>query len=134
MIIDSGGHSAEYGAVRGAVIQVITKSGGNDFHGEVNAFYRSESLQSDNTKGTPFEGRFVGFDFALTPGFALGGPVKKDNFWFFTNFNMRRQDSFIDGYPALSDQNAPVNNDFYTGLAKLTWQINPANKIISSFF
>lgn len=132
IMVDTGGHKAEYGNVRGAVVQIITKSGGNKFSGELNAYYRNKSLQSDNTKGTPFEGQFVGFDFEVEPGFSLGGPIMHDKLWFFVSFNMRRQDVYLQGYPALSEQNIPVNQDFYTPFGKLTWQISSKDKIVAS--
>ena len=72
IVIDTGGHKAEYGSVRGGVIQVLTKSGGNQFHGEANFYIRHKSLQSDNTKGTPFEGSFVGFRPRIPPGYCPG--------------------------------------------------------------
>ncbi|HSO23330.1 MAG TPA: carboxypeptidase regulatory-like domain-containing protein, partial [Chondromyces sp.] len=41
------GADAEYGGFTGAVVNMITKSGGNDFHGDIRAFYSGGSLNSD---------------------------------------------------------------------------------------
>src|SRR4030043_374795 len=132
IIIDTGGHKAEYGSVRGGVIQVITKSGGNKIHGDVNFYFRNKSLQSDNTEGTPFEGSFVGFDYEYLPGFSLGGPIMKDNIWFFLNFNTRRQYSYESGYPYPGTENTSIKHDFMTPFGKITWQVNPKNKFVVS--
>ncbi len=130
VLIDTGGHKAEYGSVRGGVIQVLTKSGGNQLHGEANFYFRNKSLQSDNTKGTPFEGSFIGFDHEYLPGFSLGGPIMKDKIWFFVNFDLRRQYTYEFGYPYLGTENLPIKHNFYTPYGKMTWQINPKNKIV----
>jgi hypothetical protein len=132
VVIDTGGHKAEYGSVRGGVIQVLTKSGGNAFHGEANFYFRNKSMQSDNTKGTPFEGSVSGFDYEYLPGFSLGGPIIKDKIWFFLNFDMRRQNSFELGYPYGGEENTPINKDFYSPFGKVTWQLDAKNKIVAS--
>jgi hypothetical protein len=53
--VQTGGISAEFGSVKGAVLNVVTKSGGNKFSGSASFYYDHESLQSDNTKGTDLE-------------------------------------------------------------------------------
>lgn len=50
--VQTGGLSAEYGQVQGAVIDVVSKSGGNEFHGAANFYYKGEGFQSNNTRGT----------------------------------------------------------------------------------
>ncbi|RLE02728.1 MAG: hypothetical protein DRJ11_06315 [Candidatus Aminicenantes bacterium] len=132
VIVDTGGYNAEFGQVKGAVVQVITKSGGNDFSGEVNLFVRNKNLQADNTKGTPFEGRFVGFDHQYQSGLSLGGPIKKDKIWFFTSFNLDKQVYYVQGFPALEDQNAPIHKDIYSPFLKLTWQLTEKDKLVAS--
>src|SRR5262249_39411408 len=46
--LKTGGYEAEYGRSTGGIINVITKSGGNAFHGDVFGYYDSDSLQADN--------------------------------------------------------------------------------------
>ena len=46
------GADAEYGGFTGAVVNLITKSGGNTFHGNVRAYYSGGSLNSDNAPPT----------------------------------------------------------------------------------
>jgi hypothetical protein len=50
--VQTGGISAEFGSVKGAVMNVVTKSGGNKFSGSASFYYDHESLQSENTEGT----------------------------------------------------------------------------------
>jgi len=78
---------AEYGRNSGAVVNVVTKSGSNDFHGSVYEFLRNDVLNAH------------GFTFQPTPkapfkqnqfGGTLGGPMKKDKSFFFGSYEGRR--------------------------------------------
>ena len=74
------GFKAEFGQASGAVVNVITKSGGNDFHGVASLFHRNEAFDTSNAltedKDAPHLRRF---DYSL----ALGGPIIKDKVFFF---------------------------------------------------
>ena len=136
--VATSNQKAEYGAVKGALVSVLTKSGGNDFSGGVNFYFRNKSLQSDNTKGTPFEGQFVGFRYQYVPGFSLGGPVKKDKVWFFTSLDVDRSSSYTNGFPAPANygdpqpENAPIAQNILAPFGKVTWQIDKKNKVVAS--
>ena len=45
--VKTGGYEAEYGRSTGGIINVITKSGGNEFHGDAFGYFNDESLQAD---------------------------------------------------------------------------------------
>lgn len=82
----SGVYSAEYGDSSGDVINVITKSGGNAFHGTLFEFFRNDILDAENyfqTMKTPL--RLSQF------GGNLGGPIVKDKLFFFMNYEGIRQ-------------------------------------------
>src|SRR6185295_4401061 len=75
------GYKAEFGQASGATVNVITKSGGKDYHGVGSLFHRNNGLDSNNSLDqavtkAPFLHRF---DYSL----ALGGPVIKDRVFFF---------------------------------------------------
>jgi hypothetical protein len=130
--IETGGHSAEYGAVRGAVMNVITKSGGNEFNGQLSFYFRNIDLQSDNTKGTPFEDQFVGFNKEYDVAGQLGGPIVKDKLWFFMNYSHLRSENFVEDYPADKDENTPVDYRRTYPYLKFSWQIDPSMKFVTS--
>ena len=136
--IETGSQKAEYGAVKGALVNVITKAGGNRFSGGVNFYYRDKSLQSDNTAGTPFEGQFVGFRHEYVPGFSLGGPVVKDKLWFFTSMDVDLSSSYVQGFPAPTTfggpqpASAPVAQNTYSPFGKVTWQLSDRDKLTAS--
>src|SRR5713101_885982 len=76
--------TAEYGRASGGVVNLITKSGTNSFHGSAYEYSRVSALsantfQNDST-GTP-KGVFTRNDF----GFSLGGPAIKNKLFFFNN-------------------------------------------------
>ena len=74
----ASGASAEYGRTAGGVVNVITKSGTNNFHGSVFEYFRTEGLTSDTSDGKPLT------DFLRNQfGGSLGGPIKKDKLFFF---------------------------------------------------
>ncbi len=88
------GSPAEYGAFTGAALNVVTKSGGNDFHGEVNLFYQSTAWVSDNTKEYEDVGISAPTATKLTdPNFVLGGPIMKDKIWFFAAYNYQKYET-----------------------------------------
>ncbi len=83
--------SAQLGRSGSSVINIVTKSGSNEFHGSGSFYFRDNALQ-----GLP-----ATFDRGLqeTPpfdreqyAFAFGGPVKRDRAWFFSSFEYRNQD------------------------------------------
>src|SRR5207253_5343378 len=47
--VKTGGYQAEYGRNTGGVINVVTKSGGNEFHGDVFGYYNNTNMRSNPT-------------------------------------------------------------------------------------
>jgi len=131
--VDTGALRAEYGNVRGAVINAVTKSGGNTFHGQASYYFRNKSLQGDNTAGTPFEGQFVGFKNETDWSANFGGPIIKNKLWFFANMSYYSQNSYINGFPWDAEQPLPVDNWRYYPYGKISWQIDANNKLVFSY-
>src|SRR2546427_7331225 len=74
----ASGANAEFGRTAGGVINVITKSGTNDFHGSAFEYFRTESLTSATSNGQPLQ------DFRRNQfGGSFGGPIRKDKLFFF---------------------------------------------------
>ena len=94
--VKSAGYAAEYGGSTGGVINVITKSGANAWHGGVLAQYEQRSWGGDvrpilrddldqqhvHRTSTPRRTTSGGW----TPGFFLSGPILKDRLWFFGSY------------------------------------------------
>jgi len=131
--IQAGGLGAENGSFRGAVINIVTKSGGNNFSGTVQMLYESENLVSDNAKGTPFEGQLAGNKYWVEPSFTLGGPVIKDKLWFFTSFTYSKSEYFTAGFPYDKETEVPSKNKIILPFIKLSYQPSPKDKFTLSF-
>ncbi|HSE96688.1 MAG TPA: TonB-dependent receptor plug domain-containing protein, partial [Blastocatellia bacterium] len=75
------GASAEFGRTAGGVVNVVTKSGTNDFHGSLFHFQRLEALTANTSDDKPLE------DFHREQfGGTIGGPIVKDRAFFFGAF------------------------------------------------
>jgi hypothetical protein len=88
--VQTGLYDAGYGRYAGANVSLITKAGGNDFHGTVFEFFRNEALNANDF----FLNRTEQPRPALREnqfGFALGGPVKKEKLLFFGSYQGTRQ-------------------------------------------
>ncbi len=77
---------AEYGKFSGAVMNAITKSGTNGFHGDVFEFLRNDKLDAANFF-TPVKSELRRHQF----GFTAGGPFWKDRLFWFTDYQGTRQ-------------------------------------------
>lgn len=132
--VDTGALPAEFGNARGAVINAVTKSGGNEFTGMASFYFRNKSFQAVNTTGTPLEGRFEGFRFENDASFQLGGPVIKDKLWFFTAGQYFWYDEYVSGYPYDQPNNVPYGHKrIYIPYLKLTWQPGSSDRFVFSY-
>ncbi|MDP9053175.1 MAG: carboxypeptidase regulatory-like domain-containing protein [Acidobacteriota bacterium] len=116
-------YSAEYGKRAGAQVSVVTQSGANILHGSVFEFLRNSALDARNY-----------FDQGPVPAFrrnqfggALGGPLKKDRWFLFGNYEGFRQTLALSNVSVVPDNQArlgflPNAAGVYTKVANL----NPA--------
>lgn len=90
--VNSNAYSAEFGRAAGGVINVVTKSGGNRFHGSGFWFYRDKSLNANNflnnANGLPKDP----YHFNQAGG-VLSGPVRKDRLFFLVSYDALRSNS-----------------------------------------
>ncbi|MGH9766982.1 MAG: carboxypeptidase regulatory-like domain-containing protein, partial [Blastocatellia bacterium] len=91
----TNGFRPEYGRLLGGLIDVASLQGGNDWNGQVYYFYRGDSLASNsfdsNARGIE-RGHLVGNQ----PGYAVGGPIIRDKFFFFSSAEGIIQRSRVD--------------------------------------
>jgi hypothetical protein len=88
--VNRNAFAAEFGFTSGTAVNVVTKSGTNQWHGSAYAFFRNQDLEArnyfDNTPTKPFDQLF-------TPGGTLGGPIQRDKLFFFTSYELRKVDT-----------------------------------------
>ncbi len=87
---------AEYGRSAGGVINIVTKSGTNEFHGSASEFFRNTVLNARNyfnDKVDPASGLSIAQNpfHANQFGGSLGGPIVKDKTFFFVDYNGVRE-------------------------------------------
>jgi outer membrane receptor protein involved in Fe transport len=129
--IKTGAYGAEYGKSTGGIFNVITKSGGNEFHGDLFGYGTTKGLVRE-VKNFPFTGSAANGFSETDIGGDIGGPIKKDKLWFFGAFNPQRRKNFY----LTQTFHAPVENKvtipFYAG--KITWALNGKNTLTGSTF
>ena len=100
--VDSNNFPAEYGTGTGGQINVVTKSGGNVFHGSVFEFLRNDALDAanffDNIIGKKSPLRLNQF------GGSLGGPIVKDKLFFFASYEGYRLRAGVNSIEAVPGQ------------------------------
>ncbi len=89
--VNQNGFSAEFGRAGGAVINVVTKSGTNDFHGGLFEYFRDEALNS-NTPVLTARGRNRPSSQINQFGGRFGGPIVKNRAFFFFTYDGQRSD------------------------------------------
>src|SRR5689334_17653373 len=129
--IKTGAYGPEYGKSTGGIFNVITKSGGNEFHGDVFGYGTSKGLVRE-VKNFPFTGSAANGFSEVDLGGDIGGPIIKDKLWFFGAFNPQKRKN----YYLTQTFHTPVDNKvtipFYAG--KVTWAINHKNTFTASTF
>jgi hypothetical protein len=114
---------AEFGRNSGAVVNVVTKSGSNNFHGNFYEFFRNKNLNArgffDTEKPDFKQNQFGG---------TLGGPIKKDTSFFFLSYEGRRIHQGISSNTVTVPTAAERVGDFSTDPATaFTGAINDGN-------
>lgn len=137
--VDTQNFKAEY-ELGGAIITAVTKSGGNEFHGDIYGTFQNQALAAtdfaDRTLKIPKE-KFRKLDYGAT----VSGPIIKDNLFFLFSYEANDQRKFgtvvPGGSPALlpalpfdpkpfeGSFASPFHEDQFFG--KLTWQVAPTN-------
>src|SRR5271154_2743612 len=116
----SSSYMPEYGRAMGGVVNIVTKSGSNDFHGEAFGFLRNGAIQAQNPFSVTASCNPATFECGITPvkqsytrvqaGLTLGGPIQKDKTFFFFSYELTRREET--GFTAIGQDNFGfVNSD-----------------------
>lgn len=117
--------------IGGVYMNMVTKSGSNELHGQAAAYYLTAATQA-GVKQPLFQGSLVPtgspFDMTRDTSASLGGPVLKDKWWLFGSY--RRYDLRQEILAVTNQAGVPVvdvNHQTNTDL-RSDWQINSKNK------
>jgi hypothetical protein len=113
---------AEYGEFSGGQISVVTKSGTNRLHGSAFDFLRNTDLDARNYF-SPTRGVFQQNQFGGT----LGGPIRRDKVFFFTDYQGTRQTQGIDTGDISVPSNADRSGDLSDVASSLTGSVGGPN-------
>jgi hypothetical protein len=143
--VSANGYAAEVGRAGGGVINVITKSGTNNWHGTAFEFFRDKALNANSWENNRANLPKRNYHFNQFGG-NLGGPIAKNKAFFFFDYDGQRNKEPITVIPgaaapsdALSQQAfqslqkffvaypRSLNNDVYLG--KVDWTLTAAQRL-----
>jgi hypothetical protein len=138
--IITNNYAPEYGRASGGVVNIITRSGSNDFHGDVFGYLRNRNFQAVNPFSTVPNPAYT----RVQAGAAFGGAIKKDKTFFYFSYEItrRHETGFSDigadnfglvpfdttqvGLPFGTLQLTPDQVSFFTNPATLMTEADPA--------
>ncbi len=133
--VKTGGYEAEFEGALGGVVNIITKSGGNEFHGSVLFNYQSDKLYGEFKKtvfGGGTQDKFNYYDL----GFGLGGYLVKNKVWFFAAATPSFRKTYYAPVNALTGE--VVHSDYdlktYNFSGKLTFLLAQNHTLTFSVF
>jgi hypothetical protein len=122
--------SPEYGSAYGGVVNMVTKSGGNAFHGEASFIFQNRGLQAAKRPQLSVLSEAAAFSDA-NAYVNLGGPVVKDKLWFFLSENYYTDtEETVDGtmsYLSVPGGTRTTGNNNLFG--KLTFALTPEHTV-----
>jgi hypothetical protein len=120
------GASAQYTSFTGAVINLVTKSGSNDYHGSLSAYYTDKALVADNSSGV--EDLKTGtIRYAFDGAATFGGPIVKEKLLFFLAIGYHPSSTA----PPQSTVFDTSRRETYQG--RLDYLLNPSNQISAMY-
>ena len=139
IVVVAEGANAEFGRASSGFVNVVTKSGTNQTHGTAHFYFKNDALsarakRADGTSADKFD------QSQQQAGFTLGGPIKKDEVFYFVAVDAQRgrstkqtdpariEQRVVDFFASLGspDENGPIDrtNDARVFLGKVDWQLS----------
>lgn len=128
--LKTGAYGAEYQGSLGGVLNVVTYSGGDEFHGNLFGFFTNNNFAGSPLQAinTPPKSKYSQYDV----GFSFGGPILQKKLWFFLAYD-----------PSFSRENVLLTglNNYYTSssvgslfASKFSWHADEHNDVTLSVF
>ncbi len=139
--VKTGGFQPEYGRALGGIINVITKSGGNAYHGDGFVYYDSSGTAAES-EFRPGDSEIATMRVAdghrVDYGVDLGGFLLKDRLWIFGAYNrvdLRGDLSRVESSTFVSSEDRfPFDSTEYLYSGKLTWNAAPSTSVVGTVF
>ncbi len=132
--VKTSGASAEFGRAQGGFVNIITKSGGNEFAGDFKVFFRSSLIDGQGrlTDDSSFlHGGVASKKLSfkdLRPFVSVGGPIKKDRAWYFLTAEYVRREEPVNASTQVFVMPTTEKRIF----GKLTWDLLANQKVTFS--
>ena len=125
--VSGSGTNAEYGGFTGAVLNLVTKSGGNTMDGMAEVLYsplqwNTKNFDVDDPMFELFEAPPRNLFFS--GHFGLGGAIVKDKLWFYISGGFNQSDEEVN-----KDFSRRESTQIPKGFGKLTFQLDPNNRL-----
>ena len=139
--IATGGLPAQVGASGGSFISVVTKSGGNQFHGQAQTYYTAKGLNqmlfTDEELISMGRSKPVFAKYDVDASASLGGPIIKDRLWFFGTIDHLQNEYTLTNVPVtLEGKNYGTFTNpakTWAPFLKLTTQLNKHMRLFVMF-
>jgi hypothetical protein len=103
--IITNSYASEYGRAAGGVVNIITRSGSNEFHGDVFGYLRNRNFQAVNPFSTVPNPAYT----RVQAGAAFGGPIKKDKTYYYFSYEITRRHET--GFASIGQNNFGLLNN-----------------------
>jgi hypothetical protein len=91
--VNRNAFAAEFGFTDGSAINIVTRSGGNKWHGDAFGYFRNQSTEATNFFNGFGSSGSKPFSQHVYTGGSLGGPIAKDKLFFFASYEFQRLDT-----------------------------------------
>ncbi len=145
--VKTGSYNAEFGRATGGLINVITKSGGNELAGSVFGYWDPQSLRSNVKSSIEHSAATLARSYTVDAedrrdfGADLGGYLIKDALWFYGAYNYVAEDEDQKVSKDFTPFGGPARGKIYTQevrrdlwAGKLTWSASQNHSLVLSFF
>ncbi len=138
--VQTGGFEAQYGEALGGIVNVVTKSGTNKFHGDIYGYFQPQQFEATRTNANPLlvsKTDYLVHQSAVDYGGDAGGYILKDKLFWYGGFNplingtYKEADPFYANY-ALGVIDRKLTTYDYTG--KIDWNVGSKHQFEGSVF
>jgi len=138
--VQTGGFEAQYGEALGGIVNVVTKSGTNQFHGDVFGYFQPEQFEANRTNANPLlvsKTDYLVHQSSIDYGGDAGGYILKDKLFWYGGFNplingtYKEADPFYANYQ-LGVIDRKLTTYDYTG--KIDWNLGTKHQFEGSVF